>query len=946
MSDFRKPRPDIPILPQSALFRRTPLTPFKAPKGRKGRKPRGQKLKPKTLSQFNKFHSEAARNKERDRAEQERIDAIKERDEARRERRERLQIEDRRYAAKAIVDARERAAERGFRAEQLRLLRQQAAAAAAPPPPPPAINIAPPAVNIAPPDIQVRPVINLPQPGQLGAAQGGGDYRDAREEARRFAAFRQEVQADIRRGFAEGARALGLGQEAQRRQPEVVVIPDPRAGERERELAQARAEAQRRIDPNDPEYQAQLREDREAAIERGRGLGRAEAELEGQQAQRDLLQQTQARIQQEREAGEVRIRAAQAQAARQLEEAAGARGQGEQELTQQLSRAQRARNQAEDRARELQGRAEELERHNQSLQQQRNQDPVNRAAIRREVIDGVREEIEIDIGDRLEEQYRDLVLRQASQAQRNDPEFQRRLTQEAFRVNDRLEIPFGGDEVSEEDRPFVINPFRPENEEFLRRQLAVARMGQNVEGRRQFELGERFGRQRAGGEIGEGERVYSQTPETFQYTEEQIQDELERIRQEERERMRQRLGRGGVGAVGYGEVAGFERDFSSEEEEQQPPQVSRRNTTLDPAQIDPLTQSQLDRDFDEIEARRPVDFNLEFDVEAAERQARGLPRAGGSGGSQRRETPREQADRQALERQASQERVSRLQERRAERIAGGIPLPSDVEPEPELVDVSLEAAQPEPEPAESPDSSLESLESEQDNWEIVRSNFEAGNSSTFHRGKQGRDSLRPDSTHFTFRDDEGFLGKGKTATRFKGQDLVILDVNPTKGNVLVRTKDSVNKRMTQKERAEVEGNIKFGFLNNLVELGSINLQEIDHTLQPVEQTALRGTPADIAAAVGGAVATGAGVVGNAALGAARGVAGGVYERLPTAGQVGEAAGRGAVAAVSGLAGAARGAFQAATSPREPAVGEQTGGGLLPAGVGTAGLGRVEDTDEL
>ena len=290
MSDFRKPRPDTPILPQSALYRRTPITPFKAPKGRKGRKPRGQKLRPRTLSQFNKIHTEAARNKERDRAEQERIDAIKERDEARKERRERLQIEDRRYAAKVITDARDRAAERNFRAEQLRLLRQQAAAGGGAPPP---------AINIAPPDIQVRPVINLPPAGQLGASQGGGDYRDTREEARRFAAFRQEVQADIRRGFAEGARALGLGQE-ERRRPEVVVLPDRRAEERERELEQARAEARRRIDPNDPEYQAQLRADREAAVQQGRGLGRQEAELAAAQRERDVLQQTQARIQQER----------------------------------------------------------------------------------------------------------------------------------------------------------------------------------------------------------------------------------------------------------------------------------------------------------------------------------------------------------------------------------------------------------------------------------------------------------------------------------------------------------------------------------------------------------------------------------------------------------------------------------------------------------------------
>ena len=125
MSDFRKPRPDVSILPQSALYRKTPRTPFKVPKGRRGRKPKGQKLisaAKKNLSQFNKFHTEAARNKERDRAEQARIDAIRERDEARRERTERLAIEDRRYAVKAIVDARERAAERDFRAQQLRLL--------------------------------------------------------------------------------------------------------------------------------------------------------------------------------------------------------------------------------------------------------------------------------------------------------------------------------------------------------------------------------------------------------------------------------------------------------------------------------------------------------------------------------------------------------------------------------------------------------------------------------------------------------------------------------------------------------------------------------------------------------------------------------------------------------------------------------------------------------
>lgn len=43
--DFRKPRPDVPILPSRAVFRTTPLTVFKRPKGRKGRKVKGR---PKT----------------------------------------------------------------------------------------------------------------------------------------------------------------------------------------------------------------------------------------------------------------------------------------------------------------------------------------------------------------------------------------------------------------------------------------------------------------------------------------------------------------------------------------------------------------------------------------------------------------------------------------------------------------------------------------------------------------------------------------------------------------------------------------------------------------------------------------------------------------------------------------------------------------------------------
>jgi hypothetical protein len=563
MSDFRKPRPDTPILPQSALVRTTPITPFKAPKGRKGRKPRGQKLKPKTLSQFNQIHTEAARNKERDRAEQSRIDAIRERDEARRERTERLAIEDRRYAAKAIVEARDRAAERGFRAEQLRLLRQQVAAGGAPPPP--AINIAPAPINIQQPDIQVRPVINLP--AAVGTSQGGrGDYREGREEARRFAAFREQVQADIRRGFAEGARALGLGQEERRRPaPEVVVLPpppDPRAAERERELAQARAEAQRRIDPNDPEYQAQLRRDREEAIQSAEQRARDEEGLRAAQAQRELLQQVQERDRQREEAAEERIRAAQRQAARQLEEAAGARGEGEQELTRQLSRAQTARNQAEDRARANQERAEELERHNQLLREQR-RPPEQVAPLR----DGSQFETQQDrddeIAERFSEQYRDIILRQSTREQRQDPAFLRRLDQFQDRVEETYRLPYlrEGQDIADEDRPFHINPFRPENERFLREQLAESRVIQGGLSDLRAEEG---------------------ITKKIKLTQQQVDEEIEVVKRLEREEQRRRLGRGAAQPPNL-------RGFSSEDSDEE------IDLGLRPPQIDPLTQSQFDR---------------------------------------------------------------------------------------------------------------------------------------------------------------------------------------------------------------------------------------------------------------------------------------------------------------------------------------------------------------
>jgi hypothetical protein len=441
--------------------------------------------------------------------------------------------------------------------------------------------------------------------------------------------------------------------------------------------------------------------------------------------------------------------------------------------------------------------------------------------LRREVIDGVREEVEIDIGDRLEQQYRDLVLRQATREQRGDPQFLARLEQEAFRVGDRLVIPFAqeGEELGDEDRPFRINPFRPENEKFLREQLAQSRVIQG-------------GLTDLRGQAGIKTKI--------KLTQADVDREIEVVKRLEREEQRRRLGRGQIQPEVF-------RGFSSSSEEEE------IDLGLQPSQRPP--------------PRPPP-----------------------------RESPREQAQRQALERQSSQEKVKRVL----------------TEPEPETGSL---------------DSSLESLEDEQDNWALVSSNFDAKIPTQFHlKGKPHK--LNPELSHFTFRDDEGWVGKGQSQGRFKGEDLVIVNVNPADGNVKVRKKDAMREG-EKRQRKDIEANIKYKYLQSLIEQGEVSLQEIDHTLQPAEQPSLVGRAAG---AVGGAAATFGGVVGNAALGAARGVGGAVYDRLPSAADIGEAAGRGGVAVASGVAGVVRGAVQTALSPRPPAIGEQTGG-ALPVGFG-------------
>ena len=89
MSDFRKPRPDIPIVPQSAILRKVKKPP-KRPKGRKGRKPKGKpsgqfvsRQDPNYLLRKAEDEARQAREDRRRRLEQE-------------ERQIQLQIEDRR----------------------------------------------------------------------------------------------------------------------------------------------------------------------------------------------------------------------------------------------------------------------------------------------------------------------------------------------------------------------------------------------------------------------------------------------------------------------------------------------------------------------------------------------------------------------------------------------------------------------------------------------------------------------------------------------------------------------------------------------------------------------------------------------------------------------------------------------------------------------------------
>lgn len=110
-SDFRKPRPDVPILPSRAVFRSTPITPFTRPKGRKGRKPKGR---PKTTqAQTRQF----LRIKEADEARKGRELAIKKAKDTEARETESLALQRERLR----LDREEVRRQARFRADQLRI---------------------------------------------------------------------------------------------------------------------------------------------------------------------------------------------------------------------------------------------------------------------------------------------------------------------------------------------------------------------------------------------------------------------------------------------------------------------------------------------------------------------------------------------------------------------------------------------------------------------------------------------------------------------------------------------------------------------------------------------------------------------------------------------------------------------------------------------------------
>ena len=931
-SDFRKPRPDNPIYPQNAIIRTEPIKPFKRIKGRRGKKPKGKKLKPRNLSQFNQFHTEAARNKARDTEESKRLQVVKDRDDARKEKTDRLQIEDRRYAAKVITDARDKREERTFRTDQLRLLRLQVGAQAP-------INIGAPAINVAaPPPAQI-----IFQPPAVPVPPAGGDYRDAREGARREAQFREEIRGDIRRGIREAGARFGfdpenlpspvqersgsrgrrasvgggasLGAPSAQQVPRETGISAKQYADSVRDAERGRAEAATARAEKEELARAVEQQRRERDAERTVAATReleleAEARRIAEEGATNLQRQRQSgeeAVSREREvqerASEERTRAALAQRDREVAEGSAARGAGEQELAQasarNLKRAQKAEGQVQDGIATHQG----LTTQRDAALRQRDTLKAAQATVATDARQDVYED--------LAKGYRGLILSRASEADKRKEGFNDRLEKETEKVRQTGKYPLRptrGSPVSAAGEVFYLSPGGGRGmKKADKSPLAVLQSPR--------------GRESA---------IKGQT---------QLALELEEDFSEEEDEVSPSAARGaGIGAR-------FLDDPESSEEEEETsrkPPPSRTKAQKEAAEEEP---DDLATDYDRPFG--PIEGDTDFDEPVGPK--------------------------------------SRIEERRKERIGGGRALPSDVEPEPE-VDDSLELEPPKKK-------GLVKLEGHEGFFEELAKGEGRPGGGEYHPNlKTGKSHNR------VFRQEEfgwaadvmngDFQGKGLYDTDLKKENKVeeggkgfhkdvwknkredeiphslVVKEDLTKAQVGRftpagtykfkshgrRDKKSVEKFNFFQERGDhgpagikdttqtgkapdfqLNIHARRGDFERLAQEGKIEFKTA--TKKPTPQVLDESVEAGYLSQAGGAVAGGAaavgGVMGNAALGAARGVGGAVYDRLPSAGDVGQAIGGGAVAVGSGVVGVVRGGINQALSPAP--AGEQTGG-AIPAGI--------------
>ena len=972
MSDFRKPRADNPIYPQNAIIRTEPIKPFKRIKGRRGRKPKGKKLQPRNLSQFNKFHTEAARNKARDTEESKRLQVVKDRDDARKEKTDRLQIEDRRYAAKVITDARDKRDERNFRADQLRLLRLQVGAAGNQPP----INIGAPAINVAaPPPAQIifqdrgRGADRSP-PRRRGSFGGGAsvpmsreeqqEARDAiyrglaggeRDQARREADFREQTQRDIRTGIRQAAREFGLdpsnlASPIPERSPSRVLPPsaqqvpvvsgiNPQDFAREvRDAEAARNEALRERSEREALAQEVEQQQRDRDAERTVAATR---ELELEEEARRIAEEGATNLQRQRQAGEEavsrerevqeraseeRTRAALAQRDREVAEGSAARGAGEQELAEasarNLKRAQKAEGQVQDGIAAHQGVATQRDA---ALRQR----DTLRAAQATVAADARQ-----DVYEDLAKGYRGLILSRASEADKRREGFNDRLEKETEKVRQTGKYPLrptGGKPVSPYTEVFYLSPGGGRG--MKKADKSPLSVLQSPKGRERAIKGEtELAIELEGGDTEE--------------------EELEEARANEQRRR-----------VPFDPPAGINPQFlddpESSEEEEEP---ARRSSSRKP----PPSRTKAQK---EAADEEPDDLATDYDRPFG--PIEGDPDFDESVGPK-----------------------SRIEERRKERIGGGRALPSDVEPEPD-VDDSLELEPPKKK-------GLVKLEGHEGFFEEIPEGEGRPSGGEFHPNlKTGKRHNR------VFRQEEFGWAADVMNGDFQGKGLTDADLpkdTAKKGgrgyskkvwkqqredeipHSLVVKEDLTSKEVGRKLPAGTykfrqygkrgssgTGQESFNFFQERGDHGTAGIKDTSGTgksedfqlnihqrrgdferlaqegkiefktdtkkptpkAQVLDESVESGYLAQAGGAVVGGAAAAGGVMGNAALGVARGVGGAVYDRLPSAGDVGQAIGGGAVAVGSGVVGIVRGGINQALSPRPAPAGEQTGG-AIPAGI--------------